>query len=60
MRPAGRGDFDSLYFNYPTFIAPTGEHVLAQGQHKVAIVGAGPIGMFAALQLARFGIASVL
>ena len=61
MRPAGRGELESLYFDYPHFAAPDvgelrGQDVL----HKVAIVGAGPIGMTAALTLARYGIASVL
>jgi 3-(3-hydroxy-phenyl)propionate hydroxylase len=57
MRPAGRGPLDSLYFTYPTFTphrVPTGERA------PVAIVGAGPIGMTAALTLASYGIRSVL
>jgi 3-(3-hydroxy-phenyl)propionate hydroxylase len=57
MRPAGRGPLDSLYFAYPTFAprrVPTGERA------SVAIVGAGPIGMTAALTLASYGIRSVL
>ncbi len=60
MRPDGKGALESLYFDYPTFVAPSREHVLEHNQHKVAIVGAGPIGMFAALTLARFGVASVV
>ncbi len=61
MRPAGRGALDSLYFDYPVFTparAPEldGETIL----HPVAIVGAGPIGMTAALTLARYGVRSVL
>lgn len=60
MRPAGKSDLDSLYFNYPIFAAPSREQVLANSQCKVAIVGAGPIGMFAALNLARFGVPSLL
>lgn len=60
MRPAGKGEFDSLYFDYPKFTAPGREHVLAGNQFQVAIVGAGPVGMFAALTLASFGIRSVL
>ena len=60
MRPAGKGELDSLYFDYPTFSAPDRDHVLSHNQTRVAIVGAGPVGMFAALTLARFGIASVL
>src|SRR3979409_17723 len=61
MRPAGKGPLDSLYFNYPTFPA---RHVAelegTAARHPVAIVGAGPIGMTAALVLARYGIRSVL
>lgn len=61
MRPAGKGPLDSLYFNYPHFPA---RHVPEQHgiapRHAVAIVGAGPIGMTAALVLARYGIRSVL
>ncbi|MBE1283117.1 MAG: monooxygenase [Rhodobacteraceae bacterium] len=60
MRPAGQGEYDSLYFTYPTFMAPDRAHVLEHARCKVAIVGAGPVGMFAVLTLARFGIASVL
>jgi 3-(3-hydroxy-phenyl)propionate hydroxylase len=61
MRPAGKGPLDSLYFHYPIFAAEpvaelSGKHV----RHRVVIVGAGPIGMTAALTLARYGIASVL
>ena len=61
MRPAGKGPLDSLYFAYPNFPArdvPELHGVAAR--HKVAIVGAGPIGMTAALVLARYGIRSVL
>ncbi|SPF78889.1 3-(3-hydroxy-phenyl)propionate/3-hydroxycinnamic acid hydroxylase [Aliiroseovarius pelagivivens] len=60
MRPTGKGEFESLYFDYPSFTAPDREHVLAQNRFTVAIVGAGPVGMFAALTMARFGIPSVL
>lgn len=60
MRPEGKGALESLYFEYPRFTAPSREHVIDNNQHKVAIVGAGPIGMFAALTLARFGVASVV
>ncbi|SHG94849.1 FAD-dependent monooxygenase [Bradyrhizobium erythrophlei] len=61
MRPAGKGPLESLYFNYPTFpagLTPELEGVAAR--HPVVIVGAGPIGMTAALALARYGIRSVL
>ncbi|MCG6656749.1 monooxygenase [Halomonas campisalis] len=61
MRPAGRSETDSLYFDYPhfPFVRPPeldGETV----RHSVAIVGAGPVGVTAALELARHGIASVV
>ncbi|QTF92717.1 FAD-dependent monooxygenase [Halomonas sp. BM-2019] len=61
MRPAGKGEHDSLYFDYPhfPFVRPPeldGEAV----RHRVAIVGAGPVGVTAALELARHGIASVV
>ena len=60
LRPAGKGAHESLYFTYPAFTAPDRAHVLEHEGCRVAIVGAGPVGMFAALTLARFGIASVL
>src|SRR5216110_133240 len=61
MRPAGKGPLEPLYFNYAIFPArriaePDG----AATKHPVAIVGAGPIGMTAALVLARYGVRSVL
>src|SRR5204862_8296482 len=52
---------DSLYFPYPTF--PAGQAPERDGKtatHPVVIVGAGPIGMTAALALARHGVKSVL
>jgi 3-(3-hydroxy-phenyl)propionate hydroxylase len=57
MRPAGKGPLDSLYFTYPTFEAPKPGGAAGT---PVAIVGAGPIGMTAALTLASYGIRSVL
>jgi 3-(3-hydroxy-phenyl)propionate hydroxylase len=61
MRAAGKGPLESLYFDYPIFPA---RHVAeldgATVRHPVAIVGAGPIGMTAALVLARHGIRCVL
>lgn len=59
MRPAGRGDTDSLYFDYPHFPPPSERDGLS-APCPVAIVGAGPVGMTAALALAREGVASVL
>lgn len=61
MRPAGKGPLDSLYFNYPTFAArhvPELDGIAVR--HPVVIVGAGPIGMTAALVLAQYGIRSAL
>ncbi|MGH6641127.1 MAG: FAD-dependent monooxygenase [Bradyrhizobium sp.] len=61
MRPAGKGPLDSLYFNYPIFPARRVAELDGTAvRHPVAIVGAGPIGMTAALVLARYGIRSVL
>jgi len=61
MRPAGKGPLESLYFNYPIFPARRAAELDgAVVRHPVAIVGAGPIGMTAALVLARYGIRSVL
>src|SRR5258705_13068370 len=61
MRPAGKGPLESLYFDYPRFAArrvPGLDGTVTR--HPVLIVGAGPIGMTAALVLARYGIRSVL
>src|SRR4029450_12737030 len=61
MRPAGKGALESLYFDYPRFAARrVAELDGATARHPVLIVGAGPIGMTAALVLARYGIKSVL
>jgi 3-(3-hydroxy-phenyl)propionate hydroxylase len=59
MRPAGRSELDSLYFAYPHFAAPVQRAALSRPV-RVLIVGAGPIGLTAALALARYGIGSVL
>jgi 3-(3-hydroxy-phenyl)propionate hydroxylase len=59
MRPAGRAETDSLYFTYPTF-APPADRAHLSDRAPVAIVGAGPVGMTAALVLAKEGIRSVL
>lgn len=59
MRPKGRGETDSLYFQYPHFDAPS-ERASLGNSSPVAIVGAGPVGMVAALALAKDGVASVL
>ncbi|MDI5889827.1 FAD-dependent monooxygenase [Halomonas rhizosphaerae] len=61
MRPAGRAETDSLYFDYPHFPFVRPPELDGQAvRHRVAIVGAGPVGVTAALELARHGIASVV
>ena len=61
MRPSGRGELESLYFDYPlyNFRRPP-EMDGSRQRHPVVIVGAGPVGLTAALALARQGIPSVL
>lgn len=59
MRPAGRGELDSLYFHYPKFSAPDRGPGSARSA-PVAIVGAGPVGLIAALTLAREGVRSIV
>ena len=58
MRPAGRGERESLYFDYPHFAAPAAREHLSHPS-PVVVVGAGPVGMVAALTLAVFGSMSV-
>jgi len=60
VRPASRNKTESLYFDYPHFDAPQLAARNERQSTQVAIVGAGPIGMTAALALAREGISSVL
>ena len=61
MRPKGRGQLESLYFAYPEFSAPAVAELADKSvHHSVAIVGAGPVGMTAALTLASYGIRCVL
>ena len=59
MRPKGRGDLESLYFTYPHFDAPT-DRDERPCRTPVAIIGAGPVGMVAALALAVEGVRSLL
>lgn len=59
MRPAGRGELDSLYFEYPHF-DPPGRRSDAHERHRVLIIGAGPVGLVAALALASCGVPSVV
>lgn len=51
----------SIYYDYKVFpFQPPPELRGEQVRHPVTIVGAGPIGLVAALELARFGIPSVI
>lgn len=59
MRPDGRSEHDSLYFSYPHFAPPAQRDHLGNAV-PVVIVGAGPVGMTAALTLAAQGVRSVL
>ncbi len=59
MRPAGRSELDSLYFTYPHFDGPSDRARLSDDA-PVAIVGAGPVGLTAALTLASEGVRSVV
>ncbi|MEC7204039.1 MAG: FAD-dependent monooxygenase [Pseudomonadota bacterium] len=61
MRPAGCGKLESLYFGYSEFASAAVSEVDGERPiHPVAIVGAGPIGLTAALTLAKHGIRSVV
>ena len=61
MRQAGRGKPESLYFGYSEFASAAVSEVDGERPiHPVAIVGAGPIGLTAALTLAKHGIRSVV
>ena len=58
-RPASRPY--SLYFDYPHFdFAPPVEMTGIARRHGVVVVGAGPVGVSAALELARHGVAVVV
>ena len=60
MRPQGRAATDSLYFQYPHFDAPSRSAGPTSARRGVVIVGAGPVGMTAALTLARWGVPCTL
>ena len=60
MRPQGRAATDSLYFQYPHFDAPPRSAGPTSARRGVVIVGAGPVGMTAALTLARWGVPCTL
>lgn len=58
-RPADRNT--SLYFDYPKYLFRRPPELDGTPvRHPVAIVGAGPVGLAAALELARHGVASVV
>ncbi|MEK7266262.1 MAG: FAD-dependent monooxygenase [Pseudomonadota bacterium] len=59
MRPDGRSELQSLYFSYPQFAPPDRGRNFA-AETPVAIIGAGPVGLTAALTLASFGVPSVI
>lgn len=50
----------SIYYDYQVYEPWLPSANLAQGRKKVVIVGAGPAGMVAALELARLGVPSVV
>ncbi len=61
MKPAGKSAHESLYFDYPHFEPPTGPaRDTLRDPVTVAIIGAGPVGLTAALALAQEGVRSVL
>jgi 3-(3-hydroxy-phenyl)propionate hydroxylase len=61
MKPAGKSELESLYFDYPHFDFQRPPEFGGQStRHPVVIAGAGPVGLTAALELARRGIVTVL
>lgn len=61
MRPAGKDKLESLYFKYPKFEFRRVPELDGRAvKHPVAIAGAGPVGMTAAITLACHGLPCVL
>ena len=61
VRPAGRGELESLYFDYPHFEFRRPPEMAGQSdRHPAVVAGAGPVGMTAAIDLARRGVPCVL
>jgi 3-(3-hydroxy-phenyl)propionate hydroxylase len=61
MRPAGKGELESLYFDYPHFDFHRPPEMDGKPvRHRVVIAGAGPVGLTAAIELARRGIGCVV
>ena len=61
MRPADRGELESLYFKYPKFRFKRPPELAGKSaRHPVVVAGAGPVGMTAAIAMAVYGIPSVV
>jgi 3-(3-hydroxy-phenyl)propionate hydroxylase len=61
VKPAGKGPRESLYFDYPDFAFERPPELDgATPLHPVLIAGAGPVGLVAAIALARRGVPSVV
>jgi len=61
MKPSGKSELDSLYFEYPNYPFQTPPEMRGEKRaHPVVIVGAGPVGLVAALELARHDVPVVL
>lgn len=61
MRPAGKGELESLYFSYPKFrFRRPPEMTGGSARYPVVVAGAGPVGMTAAIALARRAVRCVV